>query len=186
MSLQFPDNPFWDFSLEVYGKPRVADSCIYLQDRYGMNVNLLLLCVWAGAAGLGALDVTDMNLCVRRTQDWQRTIVKPLREIRRACRDEPLGVPDFLLQIFRPLVQGTEIDAEHVEQLLLADALKDRSVSSDGSADMPPLAQRSIDAQRGLLAYVEVLAVERDAQLDDCLRTICAAAIPGPALTLLL
>jgi len=149
-----------------------------------MNVNLLLLCVWAGAAGMGSLDATDLDLCIRRTRDWQQTIVKPLRGIRRACRDEPLGVPDFLLQIFRPLVQGTEIDAEHVEQLVLADTLKNRF---DGGVPVTErsMPERAIDAQRSLLAYVAVSAVERDAQVDECLRVICAAAIPGADLALL-
>lgn len=184
MSAQFPDSPFWDFSLEVYGKPRVADSCIYLQDRYGMNVNVLLLCVWVGAAGMGSLAATDLNRCIRRTRDWQRTIVKPLRGIRRACGDEPLGVPDALMQIFRPLVQGTEIDAEHVEQLVLADTLKDRTVGDASGAGLSP-DERSIDAQRSLLAYVEVSAIARNERLDECLRIICGAAIPGADLALL-
>ena len=184
MNAQFPDSPFWDFSLEVYGKPRVADSCIYLQDQYGMNVNILLACVWVGAAGAGALNSVDINMCIRRTRDWQRTIVKPLRGIRRACRDEPLGVPDFLLQIFRPLVQGTEIDAEHVEQLVLEDALKSRDGSGD-IASARPADARSIDAQQSLLAYVAAMSIDRDTRLNECLQIICGAAIPGADLSLL-
>jgi uncharacterized protein (TIGR02444 family) len=37
-------NAFWDFSLKVYAAAGVADECILLQDRFGIDVNLLLFC----------------------------------------------------------------------------------------------------------------------------------------------
>ena len=37
---------FWQFSLEVYARPQVADLCLVLQDEHGFDVNILLLCLW--------------------------------------------------------------------------------------------------------------------------------------------
>ncbi len=34
-------HPFWNFSLEVYGGEGVARACLELQDRRGVDVNLL-------------------------------------------------------------------------------------------------------------------------------------------------
>ena len=43
--------PFWDYSLALYGRPGVEACCLRLQDRLGVDVNLLLLCCWLAARG---------------------------------------------------------------------------------------------------------------------------------------
>ncbi|NVK55846.1 MAG: TIGR02444 family protein [Alteromonadaceae bacterium] len=40
------NDAFWQHSLAVYSKPGVAEACLTLQDRYQVNVNLLLLLHW--------------------------------------------------------------------------------------------------------------------------------------------
>jgi uncharacterized protein (TIGR02444 family) len=37
-----PDDPFWRFSLDLYGRPGVAPACLALQDEAGADVNLVL------------------------------------------------------------------------------------------------------------------------------------------------
>ncbi len=49
----FPSSPFWDYSLGIYRKPGVADACIALQDEFGLDVNMLLACLWFSAEGPG-------------------------------------------------------------------------------------------------------------------------------------
>jgi len=39
-----PADRFWAFSLALYGKPGVAPALLGLQDRLGVDVNLLLFC----------------------------------------------------------------------------------------------------------------------------------------------
>ena len=39
-------SPFWQFSLRFYRMPQVADACIELQERAGVDVNLLLFLLW--------------------------------------------------------------------------------------------------------------------------------------------
>ena len=46
--MDLPSSRFWDFSLEIYAKPGVAQACLALQDECGADVNLLLFCCWAG------------------------------------------------------------------------------------------------------------------------------------------
>src|SRR3954451_355651 len=40
---------FWRFSLALYARPGVAEALIALQDRAGLDVNLILFGLWAGA-----------------------------------------------------------------------------------------------------------------------------------------
>ena len=40
------DNEFWRFSLEVYQDEEVQRLCLSLQDDYGLDVNVVLFCLW--------------------------------------------------------------------------------------------------------------------------------------------
>lgn len=177
MTAEFQDNPLWDYSVSLYAKPGVADACIFLQEKYALDVNLLLFCVWLGASGRGALEANEIDGCLKRTGDWRARVIEPLRSIRRACRDEPLGVPEFLLQIFRPLMRDIELDAEHVEQLVLAELIRNKPAESVAEE------VQAFDAQRSLLAYLDVAGLRRDRQLDTCLRTLLDAAFPDAELS---
>ncbi len=171
--MSFPVHPFWDFSLSFYRQPGVADACLFVQDRYGLNINIVLFCVWVANSGGGALTTAHIATALRRIADWEGHVIKPLREIRRACRREALGVPEFLLQMFQPQIETVELEAEHVEQLVLAELVPSLEFSAEG-ADDP-----ASDAVRSLKAYVDELDVVQDAQLTECLSTILHAAFAG-------
>lgn len=42
---------FWQYSLQVYGNKKVADTALALQDSYQVNVNMLLLLCWCTDKG---------------------------------------------------------------------------------------------------------------------------------------
>jgi len=169
----FPEHSFWDYSLSVYARPHVADACVFLQDRFALDVNLLLFCVWAGHAGKQPLGPDALRDCMRRIRDWRARVVEPLRAVGRACREEPLGVPDFLLEAFVPSMRRTELDAERVEQLVLADIVRhqpEEALADDAKA------QRALG---NLRTYIAVAGCESGGQLNECLRTLYEAAFPG-------
>jgi len=170
--MSFPAHPFWDFSRRFYRKPGVADACLFVQDRYGLNVNLIMLCVWLAKTGGGVLATGKITAALQRISDWEFSVIKPLREIRRVCRHEALGIPEFLLQLFQPEVENTELEAEHVEQLVLAEFARGLS-PADGS-DTP-----ADDAAQSLKNYVDALDIQQDAQLTECLSIILQAAFDG-------
>jgi uncharacterized protein (TIGR02444 family) len=171
--MSFPVHPFWDFSLSFYRQPGVADACLFVQDRYGLNINIVLFCVWVANSGGGALTTAHIATALRRIADWEGHVIKPLREIRRACRREALGVPEFLLQMFQPQIETVELEAEHVEQLVLAELVLSLEFSAEEGDDP------ASDAVRSLKAYVDELDVVQDAQLTECLSTILHAAFAG-------
>src|SRR3974377_2490761 len=39
----------WNFSLAAYANKAVQDECLALQDEFGLDVNLILLCSYLGA-----------------------------------------------------------------------------------------------------------------------------------------
>jgi uncharacterized protein (TIGR02444 family) len=101
-------NPFWDFSLAVYGRPGVPSCCLALQDRRGVDVNVLLFAAWVGldcgirlsAEGLARIDAA--------VSGWRDGMVRPLRALRRRAKAED----DALYR----RMKAAELEAERVQQ----------------------------------------------------------------------
>ncbi len=104
-------NPFWAYSLRLYRKPGVAAACLGLQDRLGVDVNLVLFCLWMGANGQ-TMTPAAMRLAAGLSRVWTVNVVAPLRGVRRFLK--PLELPQF-----RGAVARVELAAERVEQDVL-------------------------------------------------------------------
>jgi uncharacterized protein (TIGR02444 family) len=112
------DNPFWRFSLAVYGKPGVADECLALQRALGTDVNVLLFCAWAGSARRALLSARDVAEIAEMTRPWHEAAVRPLRSV----RDTVKAMPEFAhgeVKALRKEILAAELHAEQVEQALL-------------------------------------------------------------------
>src|SRR5262249_36101377 len=108
----------WSFSLQVYGKPGVAEACVALQDGLGLDVNLLLYCCWHGRAGR-KLDKAALRRAIDTMEGWQREVVKPLRAVRRRLKS---GVPPITVgecQALRRKVGDLELESERIAQAAL-------------------------------------------------------------------
>ena len=114
------NHPFWNYSLWLYAQPGVSDVCLRLQDEHGLDVNLVLFCIWSGLKGPGQLTQDELGMAIARGGQWQTDVVEPIRTIRRTLKQDPLGADKDLLKYFRPRAQALELDGEHVEQLILA------------------------------------------------------------------
>ena len=80
------DTPLWAFSLAVYGGDGVADECLDLQERLGLDVNILLLAAFIGAVEGVQLESKDIAASSEVVAGWQSEIVRPLRQARRALK----------------------------------------------------------------------------------------------------
>lgn len=184
----FPSSPFWDYSLGIYAKSGVADACIALQDDFGLDVNILLACLWFSAQGPGRLESDQIRECVGRTRDWQDKVVKLLRAARRYSKAQPAELPESLRDEFRPRLQAVELDAEHVEQLLIAGILQPvidgRDAKSVGGEDRIRR-NPGADAVQNLLAYLALLGVSLEPRITERLHLIVLAAFPDADLTAL-
>lgn len=116
--------PFWRFSLRLYRAPGIAEACLALQDRCGADVNLLLYCCWAGMGGR-RLNARTMRRTLAAVARWQGSIVQPLRQARREIRKISAGMPGELTGELGKRIGAAELDAEYVEQCILAALAED-------------------------------------------------------------
>jgi uncharacterized protein (TIGR02444 family) len=120
-----PHHPFWDFSLRVYGQPGVAPACLDLQDRHGLDVNLLLLCCWLGHCRKAKPTRAEIARLADAVAAWHNDVVRPLRQARRRLKAPGPAIPPALAEALRQEVKRIELDAEQIEQLALAAQLPD-------------------------------------------------------------
>ena len=101
-------NPFWDFSLAVYGRPGVAAACLDLQDRLGLDVNILLFLAWAGQGCGVRLDRAELERIDAAVAPWRAEVVRPLRAVRRRVKAEDAALYERL--------KAAELAAERLQQ----------------------------------------------------------------------
>ena len=144
---EFPDHPFWDFSLDVYMSEGVGAAFLELQKAHELDVNILLFCMWVGASGRGSLTTEQMSVLLDAVSVWHEDVVRALRAIRVRMKGGIENAPSQLSESLRQRIQKTEIDCEHAEQLMLTEVL-------DMTADKGKTAsERLIDAASNLSTY---------------------------------
>jgi len=155
---EFPDHPFWDFSLDVYMSDGVGAACLELQDAHELDVNVLLFCLWCGASGRGALTADEMKTVTDTVHAWHHDIVRALRAVRTLMKGGMAPAPADLAESLRQRIQKTEIDCEHTEQLMLAAAIEtkvDDTRTGDG---------RLADAVSNVSRYFQSFGAKASAQ----------------------
>jgi len=116
-TIELPASPFWTFTLAVYQKEGVSPACIALQDRLGLDVNFLLLCLYAGSRSR-ALAADDFARVEERVAPWRKNVIHPLRGVRRWLREQQLLEKAPSDQLRRGVL-GHEIESEGVQQRLM-------------------------------------------------------------------
>ncbi len=127
-----PESPFWNFTLGVYGRPGVSQACIGLQDRHGLNVNMLIFCLWAGSQG-HPLAAGDLERLEAALTPWDEAVVEPLREVRRWLKVQDL-VPREQAEPLARAILGREIESEGLAQRLMERCLPLAAGVGDGRA----------------------------------------------------
>jgi uncharacterized protein (TIGR02444 family) len=120
--LQPTDTPLWSFSLAVYGRDGVAKECLELQERLGLDVNLLLFGAFMGAVEGVSLEPRDIAAVNDAVAAWHGEIVRALRQARRALKPASADVNNPLheaVTTLRAQVKGAELEAEKLEQAIL-------------------------------------------------------------------
>jgi uncharacterized protein (TIGR02444 family) len=114
-------SPFWTFSLNVYGDAEVQKECLDLQDRHGIDVNLLLFCAYLGAVYGAVLSEHEARQALALTAAWNEDVVGNLRVVRRALKPfaaeaSAIGAAAAAL---RAAIKTAELEAERIEQAML-------------------------------------------------------------------
>jgi uncharacterized protein (TIGR02444 family) len=168
------ESPLWRFSLAVYRGAGVQEECLDVQERHGVDVNLLMLCGYAGAVEGVVLSASDVVDALDATGAWHANVVRTLRQVRRTLKPwGAAGQGGFspVVEALRVKVKGAELEAEQIEQAMMWTWLR----SQAGQA-------RHREPRQALAANVFALLVHcgaKGAQADplQALPHFCAAAL---------
>jgi uncharacterized protein (TIGR02444 family) len=119
LAVQQDRSSFWTFSLAVYGNVAVQRECLDLQDRHGLNVNLLLFCAFIGAVHGAVLLEADVQLAFNVVHDWHAQVVNSLHTARRALKSLSNDASAVDFHLFYNGVKERELEAERLEQTML-------------------------------------------------------------------
>jgi uncharacterized protein (TIGR02444 family) len=167
------DSPLWRFSLAVYRGAGVQEECLDVQERFAVDVNLLMLCGYAGAVEGAVLSASDVADALEASGAWHANAVRTLRQVRRTLKPWGSGAGPFahVVEALRTKVKGAELEAEQIEQAMMWAWLRDRAAQ-----------WRRREPRQALIANVFALLVRcgaTGAQADpqQALPQFCAAAL---------
>lgn len=106
----------WAFSLRLYSVPGVPDACLELQDRHGVDINMLMHALWAGYVHGVELSSVDLASADHQIQAWRAIVVRPLRAVRRDLKHSAQAQEVAVSSEFRQKVQRLELEAERLQQ----------------------------------------------------------------------
>jgi uncharacterized protein (TIGR02444 family) len=141
--------PIWDFVLNYYGRKGVSEALIGLQDSQGIDVNMLLFLMWM-AAQKKSVAAGDVKLVSETSHPWQRSVVVPIRGVRRLLKDNAPLVAADAAAAFRKKVQAIELEGEQLQLNAMAALAAKLTPASAGSAE--DAARQSIKAFEGATA----------------------------------
>lgn len=158
------------YSIALYGKGKVEESCLRLQDEYGLDVNAVLFCYWFGArhgvAGEGLWERIDE---ISRT--CQSLAIQPLRGFRRDLRSSN-KFADSLSNEQREnaykRLKTTEIRVELVQQRFMEEAC--------AGFETGAIAEPAEAARRNAEALLQRHGIALDEEIRDLLAAISSAA----------
>jgi uncharacterized protein (TIGR02444 family) len=154
------DGPHWRFALEFYAKPGVGEACLRLQDACGVDVNVLLVAIYAAARlgrTIGPAEIASLDAAAA---PWRTRAVLPLRRLRRDLKGGVEETEAAEAEALREGVKALELKAEQIEQAILArrlTTLRPRGPAQDGDA--------AVDAAVGFYAGGTVSADVAEAVL---------------------
>jgi uncharacterized protein (TIGR02444 family) len=163
----------WAFALAIYARPGVAEACLTLQSEFGVDVLLLLMAAFAAVKHRILLNADEMTALDASCCPWRERIVRKLRTIRTELKAGPAPAPSKLTEQLRSQVKALELEAEKIENQLLAECLP-----------LKPTQQKPVrpDQLRGVLNDVaSYFAGQRgtkpDASLSSSIEVIVEAAM---------
>lgn len=162
---------FWEFSLRVYKDPEVAQSCLSLQNRHGLDVNMLLFCCWYGTA-YGKIPVPLLTQAYHHSTDWRRHVVQPLRSTRTWMKNtgKPGPGTESEFEVLRAQIKSVELSAEKMQQQAL-----ERMVQELPRINSTEDAKRAI--QENLESLLKLNATPQDRELTQLLTLLITQSL---------
>lgn len=99
----------WDFAIDHYARLGVADACLCLQDEHGQSVALLIWRLWSLDR---TVDEAALAEAVAAAREWERTVLRPLRAVRRALKRSGSAIDPDVSEELRREIASLELKAE--------------------------------------------------------------------------
>lgn len=115
---------FWTYSLAFYGDKNVQTCCLELQDLYGFNVNLLLLCCYLNQAEY-QLYKPDFEALKNSIADTESRL-----SLQRNVRRKAKGTAKYKYQL------ELELTLEKAQQIDLINALNNQHIKQGSSNNL--------------------------------------------------
>jgi uncharacterized protein (TIGR02444 family) len=118
--------PQWRFAVTLYGRPGVAEACLALQDRWRVDVSVLIAMLYADLVAGRALDREAIAAADARIAAWRTGVVQPLRRTRQDMKDMSVHRRHAAARDLREQVKAAELKAEQIELMELAGWIAER------------------------------------------------------------
>jgi uncharacterized protein (TIGR02444 family) len=113
----------WAFALALYARPGVAEASLALQNEADVDVMLLLMVTFAAVKHRTLLTPEEIAALDAACRPWREHIVRNLRTIRRELKTGPQPAPSSETEQLRSKIKALELEAERLENRLLANRL---------------------------------------------------------------
>jgi uncharacterized protein (TIGR02444 family) len=112
----------WSFVIDLYAKPGVAQACLELQDRLGVDVSFLLTALFYAVRHSLTLSADEIAKLDRHISAWRAEAIFPLRRLRRRLKSGDLS-SQSTDELYRR-IKADELLAEQIEISALVQQLE--------------------------------------------------------------
>ena len=109
---------FWQFSLAYYQHSNSAETLLRLQNKYALDINLILFALWVGWIESTALLKDHFQILDSSIANWRDNIIQPLRKLRQTAKAQTALFSNFS-DNFLNMTSDIELEAERICQALL-------------------------------------------------------------------
>jgi len=152
-------NDLWDFALNFYQQPGIEQSCLDLQNEFGLSINRLIFACWGGIQGYD-LD----SIACDEADNWQQEMTHPLRGLRYKVRERKQQESEYDA-CYQKLRQA-ELACEQIELALLYQQGKQAAQKQASS----------VLIEENLLSYLKSRKMPIDKELLAGLKPLIRAA----------
>lgn len=107
-----PSESLVDFAFRVYAKPNVEELCLYLQNEYHANINILLWTCWLQTEQI-ELATSWLDDVLINVDTLSQLTVGRLQEVRRAIKSS-LGFTRVQAKLINKHILNAELSAEKI------------------------------------------------------------------------
>ncbi|NNU17476.1 TIGR02444 family protein [Parvularcula sp. ZS-1/3] len=148
-----------DYAFKIYGAPGMQETLLALQDRFHVDVNACLWCLWAAKHGFTPSD-EDVGAMLDAVEEMVLHTTKPMRSVRRYLSVPRPGFCPDTLAALRKEALGLELKTEEMILHRLDALTQEASEPDETLQDFGPRAQRFFTLAKAAIDMPTMIADE--------------------------